>query len=68
MTSFRSREVLTDAQRDAVIRDYQAGVGIKVIADRYGISPAYPGLLARRRGKTLRNGPSACPHCGKRFR
>jgi len=36
--------------RDAIVQDYLLGVLIKTISDKYHVSKAYPGVLARRRG------------------
>lgn len=41
---------LTQAERDAILAEYKAGVALKVIAERYGVAVTYPSMMANRKG------------------
>lgn len=45
---------LTEKQREDILRDYDAKVKTEVIAERHGVDPSYPSILARRRDKKMR--------------
>lgn len=47
---------LSEVTKRAIVQAYAAGEKTSVIAARYGVSPGYPGHLARRRGVPLRYG------------
>jgi transposase-like protein len=47
-------ERLTDADRAAICEAYAAGEPIKLIAERFGVAPNYPGILVKRMGQRLR--------------
>lgn len=41
---------LTSAQKAEMLEDWMAGRPCAWIAEKYGVDPSYPGLLAKRRG------------------
>lgn len=45
---------LSDETKDAIVRDYLAGINVYAIAAQYGVGHSYPGILARRRGHQAR--------------
>lgn len=56
MTSIDPRRPwrLSEVTKRAIVRAYAAGEKTAVIAAHYGVSPGYPGHLARRRNVPLR--------------
>ena len=45
---------LDKATKDKIVAAYVAGEKVADIAKRFGVDPTYPGLLARRRGHSMR--------------
>lgn len=45
---------ISDKTRQAILKDYAAGVPTPQIAERYGVSKSYPTVLASRSGISLR--------------
>lgn len=48
------RPPITDADRDAIVEAYLAGVPVKVIAHRFGVGIGLPTHLAKRSGVPMR--------------
>lgn len=43
-------QAITEDAREEILRRYLAGEPVAKIAERFGVSPSYPTILARRRG------------------
>lgn len=46
---------LTSFDKGSILAAYIVGEPIKSISERFGVHPSYPGLLAKRRGFSLRS-------------
>lgn len=55
---------ISDETRQAILRDYQAGVRVDDIAERYGVSSPYPGILADRYGVPRRRSDESRKNMG----
>lgn len=45
---------LSNEQRDEIVRRYASGENVTALSHEFGVDESYPGLLAQRRGVSLR--------------